>query len=532
MRTVYAIQFSVDPAAGEVGSKDFMNLLRSSVENWIEEGYQRRWGEEIKVELPCSEWSPMEHHSIVASVQQDEDQDLTTFNWAHLDQEDSNLVWRTEGVFARNDQDVDLNVRVRITSPRFELRPIPEYFVGRPRFVTEVLSHFSCRVGEQPIPTATRHVHVGEVEEFVDSVLESEDRSLPVVLLSQSSWSERPYTDPDALLERMLGHAIVAEIDKHAGFDLTALVGKRFSCWGGAIRVYWPGFDRDGDDFHPLFLPNRMDHHRDRGTPIEDHLFNRLSAIAILRHTEGPTTRAVRAHFLEQRRSELAQLRAQLEAKEQEGSQALEETEEQLLHALVQVDELKEENERLQGDLDAAHENLADVARHWDGSSESEESVEAEQDDFRPDSVLEAAVEAGERYKDTLEIWNTAYDSAAESDFVRPSEVFDAFTALAELSREYFRSLDEEEAMGPWDNFFADRGLRYSPSEHGTTMTMYGDQRTFTRGTETRTMERHLTLGGGSRKNCVQIYFQKDQERRTIHVGYCGRHLDFASQQT
>lgn len=41
-------------------------------------------------------------------------------------------------------------------------------------------------------------------------------------------------------------------------------------------------------------------------------------------------------------------------------------------------------------------------------------------------------------------------------------------------------------------------------------------------------MLRHLTLGGGDRQNCLQVYFEFDRDARKVLIGYCGVHLPHA----
>ncbi len=57
------------------------------------------------------------------------------------------------------------------------------------------------------------------------------------------------------------------------------------------------------------------------------------------------------------------------------------------------------------------------------------------------------------------------------------------------------------------------------------TMNMHGDERQFRDGDREREMQKHLTIAKGTRKHCVQIYFDADDERERFAVGYCGPHL-------
>ena len=49
---------------------------------------------------------------------------------------------------------------------------------------------------------------------------------------------------------------------------------------------------------------------------------------------------------------------------------------------------------------------------------------------------------------------------------------------------------------------------------------------------ERKQMLRHITIGGGDRTNCIQIYFEPNEEKQKIEVGYCGVHLSYYNQRT
>lgn len=61
---------------------------------------------------------------------------------------------------------------------------------------------------------------------------------------------------------------------------------------------------------------------------------------------------------------------------------------------------------------------------------------------------------------------------------------------------------------------------------------MYGAERTFVHRGRKLVMQRHLTLGGGDRQNCLQIYFDVDESRQRFVIGYCGMHLRYYGMTT
>jgi hypothetical protein len=95
--------------------------------------------------------------------------------------------------------------------------------------------------------------------------------------------------------------------------------------------------------------------------------------------------------------------------------------------------------------------------------------------------------------------------------------------ALNELAGTYFKSRKDLKGVGAWEAWFDQRGFKYSPKEHQNTLNMYGSDRDFSQDGEKRRMVRHLTLGGGDRTNCLQIYFDVDDETERFLIVHARR---------
>jgi hypothetical protein len=106
-----------------------------------------------------------------------------------------------------------------------------------------------------------------------------------------------------------------------------------------------------------------------------------------------------------------------------------------------------------------------------------------------------------------------------------------ALVAIADLGKEYFASKGKR-SMGSWDEFFDRRGLKYAPTESQNTLNMYGKEREFTHEGRKQRMLKHLTIGKGDRKNCLQICFEPNEGAGRIEVGHCGRHLPYYGERS
>lgn len=81
-------------------------------------------------------------------------------------------------------------------------------------------------------------------------------RSTATVCVTLPSWSSDPFVDPAALGAALGGTASVYLMPTgDESWELTDRLPPRLDVYGGATRVWWPGFDEDADPFdHPLFF--------------------------------------------------------------------------------------------------------------------------------------------------------------------------------------------------------------------------------------------------------------------------------------
>ena len=114
-----------------------------------------------------------------------------------------------------------------------------------------------------------------------------------------------------------------------------------------------------------------------------------------------------------------------------------------------------------------------------------------------------------------------------------PMELYHAIEAIHDIAMKYFKSKEKQQSLGgPLENLFRERGYKYTPHESDTTKNQFAEQRTFLYKDKKLMFEKHITLGGGSRENCLQIYFEFDEDDKKIIIGYCGPHLDYSRMRT
>lgn len=89
--------------------------------------------------------------------------------------------------------------------------------------------------------------------------IQHERRTIPFVVVSTVDGKAALDALDDKLAYDLAGIANVCTVDDAAAWALTDTLRKPFSCYSGAVRVYWPGFRSDESPFrHPLWTAARL----------------------------------------------------------------------------------------------------------------------------------------------------------------------------------------------------------------------------------------------------------------------------------
>ena len=103
-----------------------------------------------------------------------------------------------------------------------------------------------------------RAVGVAEGERLA-RLIADQKRTVPIVVISENDGSLALPAIDTKLAYDLVGLANTYAIDAEAAWELTGLLGKKYSCFFGAIRVYWPRFSTQDDPFsHPLWTASRL----------------------------------------------------------------------------------------------------------------------------------------------------------------------------------------------------------------------------------------------------------------------------------
>ena len=294
----------------------------------------------------------------------------------------------------------------------------------------------------------------------------------------------------------LTGLAVVAEIDNEASWRITQQRGRVWSCYGGAIRVYWPALRDDQDPFrHQLWTPERLllgvGTTEEAAGRIRHQLRRRILGLSAFAISEPRLIRMLRR---ESRSAEIDTLKDQIE----DGWDLAASFEEQVQELQGLLDERDEENADLRNQL----ANLQ-TALVWQPTSVDEIQPE---DETPPQTVEEALLRAMDDFKGLLVFGVDVEQGLADlnPEAGPPQKVLRCLSVLAELAAAR-RSGPLGQTQIKW---LCDRGVDAS----GESETILNSEkamraRTWHDGTARRPFELHLKPndGGSSRPLCTHL---------------------------
>lgn len=501
--------------------------LRGKLEEWVRGWYERR-GTPLPLDgLFAGSVPTPPAHTLSIDEYQTAGGVLVDVTWQYPADGDRSALWTSRATIAADPTGADLTLSLSIASAEFVARPFHfDLFV--PRLIRDIARSDRAVLAGRSVTTLPRSVSVGAVGGFVDADLRSPTRRLPIVVVARVAATEQFAVDPAKLAVELCGLAEVWVLnDRWTAYALSDAIGPRLSCFDGGIRTYWPGFNPGDEPFsHPLITQRRLLTLEHDDIDIARHLVRHLAPVGAIRLAETRRARHLRHLVAEERRAE-----ARATLKRSMAAGRVDDLEQQLLAAWYERDQMATERDResaraveAEKELTAVRQNFAIVA----AAGRTEVGAEQQPLTRGPEiSSVSAALDVACSNYQTLRPWASATKSAGASRFARPELVYHALEAIAEIGRLYQEQRETKASVGSLEARFEERGFKYAPSDSQTTLTKYGGDRTFTNGSHRRLFERHLTLGGGDRQNCLQVYFDFDTTEDRVDIAYCGMHLPY-----
>lgn len=513
MRTVYA-------TALELRGRGDMTAALEYIGRWIEDWYRRRRlaievtsilveGESVSTPAPGHELSIRRYSS-----QGTPDTLLTDLRWAHPDQYDKSLGWVTSLALLSKNESLLISLEVAVTGLKPVIAPA-RISLGSPRVIRDIARLRSVKLGGHPYGVAPELLGAEDVEALA-SELSDPTRPYPIVLVSRRVGDDVPLVDATELADRLAGAAKVYELqDKWAGFRLTEEMGRPTSCYGGAIRLYWPGFSVDADPFlHPLWMPWQFKDAESSERSLLQ-LCNIVFDAAAFRHLEPAAISSAR-------------LNAQREAREAARS-GHSKSEDQLLEDLIVMEQKLEALEATHAEVlqenRMLRENAAALSAHMDWKvsvTPLPEATESQAEIGPPGSAAEAVQRAAAGAR-RLHFLASAYASAEDSPYKQPERVQQALAALEEVAEIWVGTLDGKPGSSVRE-LFKQRGFDYSDDVSQTSKGKWGSEYQIIHDGQKIDISPHITLGAKQADTCLSIHWAWDKASKMALVAHVGRH--------
>lgn len=519
MRPLYALQFEV--ASLEANPPlDVANQTLVVLASWISEWYLTRKNIRIALPLTGGDLSPCEGHELAITVARSADVSHSTISWSYPDERDGNLLWHSKCEISKFDGLTEFSFQLLLESIQFYIAPV-EFVLRRPRVIATLLRQFACSHGDARLSDQPRELSAQQVPEFVANRLLSRNRRLPIVIVSRTSIIEQCLVDPSALANRLAGIAEVYVLDdKWSGFALSDEVGKIYSCYNGAVRLYWPDFDSEASPYSPVYTPDTT---RELGSKLVEIIFNQLAAISAFRFVPGPVAIDAINFLQNQKAIELESIKA---AAQERGDYAelLSVADEENALLREKLNRLQEENADGKARLQLSQENLRAV---WQAHEDGPHRGEAEplpEESTEQESLEDVVRNATSSYASTLVFLDSATSSAQHSPFKQPKRAAQALLAMHEVCQAWRQSRRDKIAIGPLEQHFVAKGFVYKPRESMTSKGKWAEEYETTYHGRKVSIEQHVAVGKGGPDTCLRIHFYTDEKEEKFIVAHVGRH--------
>jgi hypothetical protein len=345
------------------------------------------------------------------------------------------------------------------------------------------------------------------------------ERKVPLIVVSEEYNGAMLQPGlPKQLADELASLAMVAHIDAQASWQLTMAKGKEWSCYNGAIRLFWPGEYSDPMR-HPLWSAFRLMEDASSVEQAANRIRNQLrrmifsqSALAVWEpRLFGDVRQAARDERIKEQLKHARSAKEFEELAEQYAKEASDLREENKV--------LERENRELKGQLKQLnlalhHKQLGDDAI-------------APDDQRKPISVKEAVDIARRRFAGELlfgDDVSKGIDGLA-SEAGPPEKILDYLEVLAEMTKT-MRGAGLGKSVWLWLKDYGVDGSDEVP-QVGKNNTQRNN-RTWNNGRgERRYFDAHLKPNEGTGPDlCVRIYFYYEKDLGKSIVGWVGRHPD------
>lgn len=481
--------------------------VRRAIEVWLgSKGTRREHDGAIRIDFVDGRMAHLSTAEMAAACGE-------VISWALEEPTDGGL-FRTALAVARSAEVLAVACELDAGAPMQVVAPV--FFDARcPQVVRDIIdANVSWSVRETRVSTRPLRFAGDQGGSDLAALITSDTRALPLVVVSDVDGLVLHPGIAEGVARDLAGLAIVAIATDSASWVVTRTLGVDWSCYNGAVRIYWPFSATDHSPFrHPLWTSRRLldgvDGTEEASRRIRTQFRRKilgLSTLTIRRHPIfDEIERGHRAQVAEARRKEAASQGELLELYEADNTRL--ETENRALQERVA---------RLEADFANARAVLK-----WSAKVEEEELPPDEE--VSPSTVAEAVAKAESRYPQLLVFGNDVaggVQTLAENAGP-PDKILAYLTGLADLAQ----ALRNGPLGATTVQWLKEHGLHVS-GESETIQNSKAEmkQRTWHDGLRRREFDLHLKpTDATSPDRCVRIYFDWDSDQRRVVVGWLGR---------
>ena len=363
-----------------------------------------------------------------------------------------------------------------------------------------------------------------ECEQFWDKLM-SPVRRLPLVMVSPSVGVDLKSLAAD-FHERLLCVAHVVGIGRELSWEISQSRGKEWSCFNGAVKLYWPGHTEETGPFTRIKLRDELEYDASDGLSCAyrryaERLMREILELSSDADIEPELPNRVRSIYRQDLRDQAQRKRVEDEG----GAEYTIELERENVELKERCDALEEEAKEHRQKI----WNLSQIASRTGGgrgrSPAAIDLFEPHPEDA-PDSLTMAIMMAEDRYPECLKFGADVGKGLATvaPDAGPPSKVHRWLLKLAELA-DLLRT-NEGKLGQSYSEWLESRGVVASGESETIRSNPKAQQaRTWDADGQSKIFDLHLKpCEATSPGRCVRIYFAWIESQKKIVVGWVGRH--------
>lgn len=462
----------------------------------------------------------------------------------------------TEEEFVRTNLDiattgatVALSSRIQLVTHHHRMGPASRVDLQCPRVIRMITSDQSNTwyCGQSPI----NHEHLAfegtRGATALQNLIWDRNRTLPIVVIS----ADRSFPPRNVVQEfsrDLFAVATIASLDYDGAWEFSGMVDENWSCYGGAVRLYWPIDDTSNDPSlhrywrrHTFLWGSAAERAlQDERQEIKNAIFAQaanlqepspiISARKNIQTAHLESLQGDKDRTIEWLRSEVGKLEDESRGHEAAYLELLQNSdsrvamlEAELRSANTEIEQLKSARQQQQRTIEVLSDRSGDQsALRSDSASSQDGTVEVPEE---PQSV-EDAVTIGRRVYSRLVFGKDVADGVSRLDPKAgpPAKILEALKAMNRYATAKMGQLgmaDEE--------WFRNEGVDVSPEFPSTLLNeRQAGLRTFDNGSAEPLTEKkstftlHAKMGKGSAGRVVRIYFYYDADRMKTIIGWIG----------